>query len=169
MTTSTPTDTRSDGARRVLQEGLVAGLLGGVLVIAVFTLGDLLFGELLRTPSVLGTLLFEGAEQARAAQPDLQVAIAYNGIHVLVWLVAGVAAAYLVQRVERAPRSWYLIFVGVVFVLTALLLLDATVLDTGLGRLQLWLGGIVGVAAMSAFLLWRHPTLRAHVGDVWKD
>lgn len=147
----------------------MAGLLGGVSVVAVFTLGDLLFGELLRTPSVLGTLLFEGLEQARVAQPNLEVAIAYNGIHVLLWLAAGMAAAYLVQRVERAPRSWYLLFLGVVFLLTALLLLDATVLETGLGRLQLWLGGVLGIAAMSAFLLWRHPALRAHVGDVWKD
>ena len=156
-------------ARDVLQDGLFAGLIGGLGMIAIYFLYDVATASPLRTPTVLGTLLFQGVEAARSARPELAVAIAYNGIHVLAWLAAGMLCAYLVQLVEHHPRSWYLVFVGAAFVALAAFLLDAAVNVTGLPRLHLWVGGFVGVSAMGAFLVWRHPAVLRRAGVIWKD
>jgi hypothetical protein len=49
----------------MLPEGLEAGLVGAFAVVAVYLMRDVATGEPLNTPSVLGTLLFEGLDAAR--------------------------------------------------------------------------------------------------------
>ena len=106
----------------VVHDGLLAGLIGGLVAILVVGVYDaIISGEPLRTPSVLNALLFQGAEAARSVEPELTLAVAYNAVHLLLWLVAGIAAAWLVTLVEHHPAVWYLVFVGVSFAFGAFL------------------------------------------------
>jgi hypothetical protein len=160
---------RPAGIAPVLQDGLFAGVIGAVTVLVVFFLVDLVAGDALRTPSTLGALLFEGAEAAARAESDLEISIAYNAVHFLLWLLAGLIASYLCTFVHRYPKVWYLVFVGVAFAFAAFLYLDGAFGVPGLGRFQLWLGAVLGAAAMGVFLWWRHPGLGAALGGAYQD
>lgn len=155
--------------RNVLQDGLFAGLIGGLSVIVVFLIHDALRGEPLKTPSVLGTLLFQGASAAQNVQPELTVSIAFNGIHILAWVIAGLVASYAVAIVEHYPKVWYLVFVAVTFLFAGFLYVEGAFEVPGLGRLQLWLGAVVGAGAMATFLGWAHPGALQHLDDIYED
>jgi hypothetical protein len=111
--------------------------------------------------------LFEGVAAARSAEPDIASALAYNGIHVLLWALAGVAASYFFALADLHPEAWYLLFVGVIVLLTWFVGLDVAVSSIGLGRIHLWLGGMLGAAAMAAFLWWRHPGVFDRAGHAF--
>jgi hypothetical protein len=147
----------------ILPSGIEAGLFGGFTVIAVFLISDMLGGDPLRTPSVLGVLLIHGAEAARDAKSVAGAAAAYNFVHFAVWLMVGSASVQLVHRVEKSASSWYLPYVGLAVFLLGCLALDVAVSETGLARMHLWLGGLAGALAIAVFLGWRHPHAMARV------
>lgn len=141
-----------------LPEGLEAGLIGGFGVVVVFLLRDLSLGDHpLQTPSLLGTLLFEGAERARSAEFVPGAAAAYHVIHFTVWVAIGFLGSYLMSLAERSPGSRALLGAAVLASLATLVALDFWVAETGVARLHLWLGGLVGLSSLAAYLLWRHP------------
>lgn len=154
----------------VLRDGLFAGLIGAFTVIAVFFAHDAASESVLWTPTVLGTLLFQGPEAAlHVRQPVLSVALAYNGIHVLMWLAAGVGASWIAHLVEAHPRLWYVAGLAVIFVALVFLGLDRAAEGVELPRLHLWIGGLLGAAAMGAFLVWRHPRIVRRAGTIWEE
>lgn len=166
-------DSRSVASRRpsvsaVLQDGLLAGMLGAFVTIAVFLVADALAGAPFRTPSVLYALVFEGSEAAARAPIEITHAVAYNALHLVVWLAAGFVLAALAAWTELHPRLWYLVFVAVLFGFFAFLWVSGAFGVPGLGQHHLWIGGLLGVGAMVGFLLWRHPYIVQHAGDVWE-
>ena len=140
----------------VLPEGIEAGLLGGLAVAGVFFARDVWIGDPLRTPSVLGALLVAGGEAARTAAPAAGSAALYHAVHFFAWIALGFAASGLMSRAERVGARWLPALAAVVAILL-LAALDALVRSAGPGLLHLWVGGLTGIAAMGAFLAWRHP------------
>lgn len=153
----------------VLQDGVVAGLLGGLAVSALFLVADALRGEPYQTPSVLVTLFLEGREAALRVEPEITRAVAFNVIHFPGWLAAGLVAAWIVNAVEAHPAIWYLLFVGVSFSFGALLYLDGALGIPGLGHFRLFGGAITGAAVMSLYLWWRHPGAVRHLDEIYPD
>jgi hypothetical protein len=141
----------------VLPEWIEAGLLGGLAVAAVFLVRDALLGEPLHTPSVLGVLLFQGVEAARATTSAPGAAVAYHAIHFSVWVLIGLVGAQVVRRAEDEPGLWWLPLASLAVAVLVLVGLEGWVRETGLTRPRLWLGGLAGLAALGGFLLWRHP------------
>jgi hypothetical protein len=115
----------------VLPSGIEAGLFGGFTVIAVFLIGDMLGGEPLRTPSVLGVLLLEGVEAARGIDSAPGAAAAYNFVHFAAWIVVGSLGTHLMHRVEKSASNWYLPYVALTVFLLGFLVLDDAVSETG--------------------------------------
>lgn len=151
----------------VLGDGLTAGLLGALTVIGIYFVGDALNGAPLRTPSTLSAALFRGVEAAGSAEPEITSALAYNAIHVLLWVLAGIAASYFFALADRHPEAWYLLLVGVIVLFTWFVGLDVAVGSLGLGRIHLWLGGVLGSAAMGSFLWGRHPGVFQRAGHAF--
>lgn len=163
----TPVEVRRGRLRSplVLPEGVEAGLVGAVAVAAVFFVHDLWSGEPLHTPSVLGTLLLSGPVAARTQAPIAGAAALYHAFHFLAWTALGFAGSVLMAHAERT-RSYWLPPIAAVLALVPLGVLDVFVRDAQLERMHLWLGGLVGIVAMGAFLAWRHPgALRSGVGE----
>jgi hypothetical protein len=165
-----PSDNGSPQPRltSVLEDGFLAGVLGAFVVIVVFLVADWAAGAPLRTPSVLYALVFEGREAAADAPVELTRAVAYNALHLLAWLAVGFALAGLAAWTELHPRLWYLVFVLVLFSYAAFLYATGAFGVPGLGRHQLWIGALFGVAAMAVFLVRRHPGIVEHAEDVWE-
>jgi hypothetical protein len=141
----------------VLPEGLEAGLLGGLAVVLVYLVRDVWIGQPMHTPSVLGTLLLDGLEAARTVRFDGPAAIGYHAAHFAAWAALGFAASAVFALAEERPQLGWLPLAGLVLALLLLSVLDGLVGETLLARPHLWVGGIAGLAAMGAFLVWRHP------------
>ncbi len=132
-------------------------------MVAVYLLHDLAStGGGLYTPTVLGTLLRSGADAASrvvvdpaAAEPG--VAALYHSVHFVAWILAGFVGSGLVHLAERRPELRFIPVLCAVSLIALFFALDGEVRATGIGRLHLWAGGLVGATACIALLLWRHP------------
>jgi hypothetical protein len=92
-------------------EGLVTGLIGYVTVVVLFALANLASGEgVFHTPSLLGSALFFGLRDPAELVPGPGPIIAYNGVHILVSLLIGLCAAWLVFQTEKNRPLWYAVF-----------------------------------------------------------
>jgi hypothetical protein len=78
----------------VIGEGIVVGLVGAAVVALWFLVYDLAHGTPLRTPTLLGAALFEGAtlspEAARAS-----LVLSYSVVHLVAFVVFGLVLAGL--------------------------------------------------------------------------
>jgi hypothetical protein len=145
-----------------LPEGLEAGLIGALAVVAVYVVHDLTTPDWLYTPTVLGTLLVSGPDAASmvaadttAAEPG--VAALYHALHFALWIAAGFAASALMKLAERRPGLRVLPLLAFAALIGSFFALDSVVDATGIGTLHLWAGGLAGALAIGAYLLWRHP------------
>jgi hypothetical protein len=101
--------------RSVLQEGVIAGVIGAVLVIAWFFAFDIARGQPLLTPTLLGTAVFHGVNASVGAGPVLGLIVGYTIIHFVAFILFGIVAASLISVSEREPPvfiSFVILFVA---------------------------------------------------------
>ncbi len=92
-------------------EGLVTGLIGYGTVVALFAALNLLAGAgAFHTAALLGSALFFGVRDGGGVVAGPAPVIAYNGVHMLVSLLIGLGAAWLVFQAERNRSLWYVVF-----------------------------------------------------------
>ena len=98
---------------RTLSEGLVAGLLGYGSIALFFGILHVLTGQsLVHTAATLGDPLVSH-ESAVVGGAVAGSVIAFNGIHLLAFILFGVIAAWLVSRSESNPGFFLLmLFLG---------------------------------------------------------
>jgi hypothetical protein len=159
--------------RRVVKEGMVAGLLGAAGVAAWFLVVDLVAGEPFRTPVALGQATFSVLGKGIDWSPAAYVA-GYTVLHVGVFMLIGLVISLIVEASKRTPG-----------VLAGLLILFA-VFEVGfyfftlflaqpetVGRIawyQIGAANLVAAGVMGWYLWREHPELkgrfsRALVGE----
>lgn len=154
----------------VLQEGLLAGVLGYGAVVVVIGLLDLVTGRgLFHTPAAVGDLLFPMAAGGGEAPGDPSgPLLAFNGVHLVGSLAVGLVAAVMMLGAERLAGFWYPALMALVATGTfAVALFTGAVGEGGRvaggGPVVDWPTIVVGTAAwlgaISAYLWWRHPAL----------
>jgi ABC-type Mn2+/Zn2+ transport system permease subunit len=144
------------------REGIVAGLLGGLIVAIWYLLFDMASGHPLQTPNTLGRIFLRGDVNPglRALVP--QAILGYTVLHFVLYALVGIVLTLLIHLATRniALRMgvWlglviaFGFFVGLTYMLTT---------STG-QRLPVWSvlgGGVLGVGAMGVYLWRRHPQL----------
>jgi hypothetical protein len=143
-----------------LPEGIEAGLIGGFSVALVYLLRDLTAGASpVHTPGVLGTLLIEGAGTGVSNDPSAGAAAAYNLVHFAVWMGIGLLASYGVRQVESSRFPLGLMWAAIAAAVVLALSFDSWASDSGLPRVHLWAGSLVGLGFMGAYLVWLHPDI----------
>src|SRR5438132_13476469 len=93
-------------APNVYAEGILAGLVGAGTIALWFLILDTIRGRPFYTPTVLGTALFGGGAglSAPAQLPaSLDLVLSFTWVHVLAFLLIGVAAARLLALADRDP------------------------------------------------------------------
>jgi len=88
----------------VYGEGIRAGLAGAAAIAVWFFVLDLLHGRPLATPTMLGTAVFHGADaiaEPSGLRPSLEMVLSFTWIHTLVFVLFGMAAAWLIGVAER--------------------------------------------------------------------
>ena len=145
--------------RSVLQEGIVAGLIGAVVVAVWFLLFDLARGRPLLTPGLLGAAVFRGVTTPVGLEITVANVLGYTLIHGLAFIAFGVVAASLLALSEREPT----LFVAFVILFAAFEVFVFGVVGA-LGRSMLgalvWWSILVGNLLASVAMLWYF--FRAH-------
>jgi hypothetical protein len=149
--------------RSWIAEGLLAGLIGYVTVVALFGVINLLGGEtVFHTAALLGSALFFGARSAAEITAGPAPIIAYNGVHILISLIIGMGAAWLIFQTEKNHPLWFIVF----FVFLAGFIYSVVlvgVLVAEVSALLSW--GVIVLANVAAgltaggYLWWRHSRL----------
>lgn len=152
---------------RVLTEGLVAGVLGYAVVAVLFAVLNVLSGRhLLHTAALLGGLLtgteVDPASPAIATGPVL----AYNAVHLVVFLAVGTLGSTLLFVTERHTGLWelfLLIFVAALMVSGIVFGILVGPVSAGLAWWAVIVANAAAAVAMGGYLLGRHPGLRGTI------
>ena len=143
--------------RRVLREGLVAGLIGAGSVASWFLVVDIIAGRPFFTPAVLGSAMFWGLRDAATVIIGFQAVSAYTVIHALAFVLVGTIASQLLSEAEKDPGVlWLLIefFVALEFGFHATVALVFTPLLAELAWINVAIGNLIAAGGMG-YYFWR--------------
>ena len=82
----------------------IAGIGGGLVALFFMVYDILTRGQALFTPSLLGSVLFDGASAASIQTVDMLAVAKFTAVHVVAFTGFGLGLASLVQQVERHVR-----------------------------------------------------------------
>lgn len=164
MTESTPTLSRS--TEDFLYDSFYSASIGAAVVALFFLTIDALQGRPFFTPSLMGLVMFTGADAASVSAVRLDMVAWYSLVHVAAFAVLGVLLALLVRQVQLHARNpaqlfllFFLVFEGV-FVVASHLLLPGV--GDVLGHFRIFLANLCAAGAMAVFLY------QAHTEDAWQ-
>lgn len=140
----------------LLPEGLEAGIVGGISVMAVYLLPDIASGDWVRTPTELGGLLL-GIDPSEVAGGRGGLVAIYTVVHFAAWAIAGFAGSALLGRVERRPELRRVPPTLFGIWLIGSVMLDLALVGEHVPIVPLWAGSLVGGCTFAAYLVWRHP------------
>ena len=145
-------------------DGLVAGVLGYVAVVVLIGIVDLALGHsLFHTPATFGHgLISSESEHYVSAAPVL----AYNGLHLLVFLAVGLLVSWLAYEVEMHPVIWYVAFFACISLFFMSVLFITALTDPMSDVLPWWaiLGAnLVATVVMGTYLAKQHPRLWSRI------
>ena len=159
---------RAERAQTNLQ-GLVAGFIGYAAVALFFAIVNVIAGRSpFFTAAFFGNALFYGVRDPAAVTIWPGPVFAYNGVHLLMFLVLGMIASWLAYLSERGPQFWYIgaiLFLFVVFHLYGFVLLVTGGVQTVIPTWTVFMSTVLAGALMFAYLVWVHPRFRAELRE----
>jgi len=161
-------------AHPVTRQGIVAGLIGAVVVAAWFLLIDSVLREPLYTPAALATVLFEGGGTPGAVEISAVPVLGYTLVHFTFFILFGVVLSGLVTQVERFPPLAFglliLFVVFEVFFIAMAAMLGRWILEE-LAWWSILLGNVLAALAMGTYLWRAHPELAGRLTSdaLWAD
>jgi hypothetical protein len=155
---------------KVAREGVMAGLVGAIVVALWFLGYDLAIGQMFKTPAMLGAMIFQGASIAATTKVTAALVVGYSVLHFFAFIAFGLAIALLLAASEWEPflaLGVFLLFaVFEVFFVGFVTLLDASVVEA-LGWWKIVAGNILALVAMTAYFLIGHRGLRLKLVERW--
>jgi hypothetical protein len=164
-TPTTTVSTFSPDTTRVYQEGIIAGILGGLTVALWFLVVDVAQGRPLYTPTVLGTALFgRGAWPGtlESMPPSFEMVAMFTGVHLLAFAVIGVAVSRLIAMAEQHPGlgfGFVLLFVILTACFTAAAMIVAAPVLRALTLPSILVANLLAAAVMAGYFWLRHPKM----------
>ena len=156
---------RTSGSRGAfLLESILLGFVGYGVVVLLFVVLNLVQGRsIFYTAALLGADLFYGLESPEQLTITAGPVLAYNGLHMLGFMVAGAFLRWLGGLAERVPQGWYLLVVLVLIVMPHVFGLPLWFEGPIRAELPFWyvvFATSAAALAMGAVLLALHPRLR---------
>lgn len=144
----------------ILYDGFYSGAISASVVALCMLAIDALNGRPLFTPSLMGSVLFEGAQAASVSGVRLDMVAYYSIVHFAIFAALGFTVSFLVHEVEihtRHPAEvfglLFVVFEGGFFIGAYLLLPGVTEV---VGAARLLVVNLVAAASMGLFLLGSH-------------
>ena len=155
----------------VVREGVVAGVIGGVIVSAWFLIYDLAIGQPFRTPALLGAILFNAMQPPQSFAISTAMVLAYTVLHFFAFIMFGIASSILMVASEREPvlaLGELVLFVWFELCFVAFVtFLDNTAVQE-IGWWNIVGGNIVALAAIIAYFEHRHPRIVGRIIERWE-
>lgn len=156
--------------RDTLIGGLWAGMIGYGTVVVVVALMNALSGRSpFYTAALFGSALFYHLRDPAALIVAPGPVLAFNMVHMVVFLGLGFICAWLISLGERFPTTQYLVLVLLLFVALHVYFAVAFLTRPLLGELVWWHIGIASLGAaigMGWYLLAAHPFLRRELREI---
>jgi glycopeptide antibiotics resistance protein len=156
----------------MLSEGIVAGLIGGLVVALWFFLIDVSVGRPFQTPSMLGAAIVGSKAAARMALISPEMIFIYTVLHFAAFMLFGVLVAALLaslKRTEVLVAGLFLVFLLFeLFFVGLITMIDEELLSV-LRPWKIELGNLLASGALLAFLLARNHEIRATLVHGWKN
>ena len=154
----------------VAREGVIAGLIGGIIVAAWFLIYDLAIGHPFRTPALLGAIIFNGMAEPQNFAVTASLVLGYTVLHFFAFIMFGIAASILMAASEYEPLlalGTLVLFVWfeLCFVAFVTFLDQAAVQE--IGWFNIIGGNVAALAAIVAFYEIRHPRVVPRIGERW--
>ena len=153
----------------ILTEGLIAGLIGYLCTAIFFMAASVLAGKSpFHIAALLGGVLFYGLHDPSQIVVWPGVVLAYNGVHLIIFLLLGLIAAWLAYMSERGPEFWYIGLILFILVLFHVYGIVQMFSEAFRAFIPVWVsfgGTFVASIAMAAYLLWARPQLRVEVRE----
>lgn len=150
---------------RVMSEGLITGLTGCVVIVLFYGILNVITGQsFFSTAAHLGA----GLASPSGSGSAIGAVLAFNGLHVIAFLLVGLVAAWIVMQTERHPSFFVLaLFIGIagLFGIMAGFLSFAARSGIELPIGSVFAANLLAGVAMGAYLLKAHPRLWAEVRD----
>lgn len=152
-----------------LREGLVAGLLGAIVVAAWYFVVDLGRGQALYTPNVMGQVFVQGDTIPATRTITSAAVVQYSLLHFGVFLVLGLGLAALTHLAVRNPALRMAVWLGAVigfgFFLGFLYML-LWLTDQAFPWWTASVASLLGLGSMGLYLWLRHPSLRRDLREL---
>jgi hypothetical protein len=164
-TPTTTVSTFSPDTTRVYQEGIVAGILGGLTVALWFLVVDVAQGRPLYTPTVLGQALFGRGGwpgTLESLPPSFEMVAMFTWVHLLAFTVIGVAVSRLIAMAEQHPGlgfGFVLLFVILTACFTAAAMIVAAPVLRALTLPSILVANLLAAAVMAGYFWLRHPKM----------
>ena len=127
--------TRGSDWSKIGKDGVLSGMIGALLVTALFLAIDLLGPGPLYTPSLLGKVLLRGGEAVNDPAIEPLMVVLYTAVHIVTFIALGTITAWLVRRSGRRPSPWVLLLFLFTILETSFLLFGLAVGGGLIGRL----------------------------------
>ena len=150
---------------RVYQEGIIAGVLGGLTVALWFLVVDAVHGRPFYTPTVLGTALFGRGVWPGSLEtlpPSFEMVAMFTWVHLLAFAVLGVVVSRLIAMAEEHPSlgfGFVLLFVILEACFTAAVMIVAAPVLRALTWPAILVANLLAAAVMTGYFWLRHPTM----------
>jgi len=152
----------------IVREGVLAGLIGGVVVAIWFMLYDFASGNSFHTPAILGAMVFgSGGGEVKATAP---LVLGYSILHFSAFVAFGVGLAILLAASEWEPfmllAALLLLAVFEVFFAGFVSLINQSTLQA-LGWWKIIAGNILALIAMATYFIRGHRGLGIKLVERW--
>lgn len=155
--------------RRLIADGLAAGLIGYALVVGFFGVFNLVGGRpSFYTVSLIGEALFAGLRDPAAVTLAPGPIMAFNGVHLAAYLLFGFFGAFLVYETELHPEFWYLtffLFLGATVLSYAAILAVMAVIGNPVSTWAVVSASLLAALGMAVYLMASHRSLLRAIGD----
>ena len=156
----------------ILLDGLVTGMIGAVVVALWFLILDVIEGQPLFTPALLGNILLHGADAAGKAVTIAPLEIAaYTAFHFMAFAVVGVMFSYLMTLFERFPIMFFVMLVLFLSLQIGFFGLNVALGTSLMGKLPAWavvVGNLLAAAGMVGYQWRRHPSVIRGIERLWQ-
>ena len=148
-----------------LYDAFYSGAIGGSVVALFFLLIDAATGRPLFTPSLMGTVLFTGADPAAVTEVHIGMVAAYSAVHFALFTLLGLGVAFAVREVELHARNRLGVLLGLFLVFEWAFFVGTLVFMPGvmavLGALRVAMANLLAAGAIAFFVFHAHREMEA--------
>ncbi|MBF8254540.1 MAG: hypothetical protein HW373_1235 [Deltaproteobacteria bacterium] len=153
----------------VIEDGILTGVAGAAVVAAWFLILDTARGQMFFTPSLLGSVVFLGQSPDQVVSVNGFIIFAYTGLHGVLFLMAGLALAWMFGMFEHNPQFGIILLLLFLLFESILFSFAAAIFPNLLGAVAVASGNLFAAIAMFWFLIRRHPAALTQLRLAWHE